>query len=319
MRHLPASISAPRTRAGIVLAAVLLLLATACGNEGTDASAADTPGSAGKGSWLVGITAIGGSDAEKTETTYVRFDPATGVTHKVSLPAVTAASTDPAMTPLLVSGDRHWAIPDLEIPRAQEKSGEVDIYALADGSPRKLDLDAAAGKALHPIAWAFDPREPATLRIVDADYGVWSLDLDNGKAPGKAQPRAQRDDALKSRGTVFTNTFDPNTAEPYVESLDGTKTYPADMDSRLHADIRRDGGTLLPTDSSQVKDLPKNPCELASGFRTAQGQSWLICADGTRLRAYTLDEGDSEWTPYGKQSPEVALEIASMTVALPPS
>lgn len=309
---------ARRTRAALVLAAALLL-AAGCGNETGRQSSVGSEHSLGQGRWLVGITAIGGSDAEKTETTYVTFDPTTGGTRKVALPAVTAASTDPAMTPLLVSGDRHWAIPDLEITRRQEQSGQVKVYSLADGSPRDLDLQALGGGDLRPIAWAFDPRKPATLHIVDARYRVWSLELADDQGHGAAQGKARQYDELRSHGTVFTNTFDPNTAEPYVESLDGSKTYPEDMDTRLTAPIARDDGTLLPTDSRQLKDLPKSPCELASGFRTSAGESWLICANDTHLRAYVLGKGESTWRPYGRQSPEVGPEVASMTVALPPT
>ncbi len=305
---------ARRARAGFVLAAALLLLAPACGNESGGPGPSGSPQSPGRGEWLVGVTALGGSDAEKTETTYVHFNPATGSTDKVALPPVTAASTNPAMTPLLVSGNRRWAVPDLEIPPAREKSGQLKVYSLEDGSPRELDLHALADADMRPIAWAFDPREPATLRLVDAHYGVWSLDL----SAGGHQQKAQESGELRSHGTVFTNTFDPNTAQPYVESLDGTTTYPGDMQARLDAPIERAGGTLLPTDSRQLRALPKNPCELAAGFRASSGETWLICADGTRLRAYVLEEGGSTWQPYGKQSPEVALEVASMTVVLPP-
>lgn len=302
---------ARRARTGSLLAAVLLVLLSGCGNETGGSGPSGSSDSLGQGRWLVGITTIGGSDAEQTETTYVSFEPATGATEKVALPAVTAASSDPAMTPLLVSGDRHWAIPDLEIPRSQEASGGLKVYSLTDGRPRALDVHALAGEKVRPIAWAFDPRRPATLHLVDAGYRVWSLDL--------GDERADQYDQLKAAGTVFTNTFDPNTAEPYVESIDGTKTYPANMQSRLKAPIKRAGGTLLPTDSPQLRDLPKNPCELASGFRSSSGQSWLICANDTRLQAYVLDKGASSWHAYGKESHEVALEVASMAVVLPPA
>src|SRR4051812_30149542 len=140
-----------RSAAPVAASLAFLLMTTACGdvevtsdsdkksdaNDKTPSAtpAADVDTSAGQGNWLLGMQTAGGADAEKSTTVYVTFNPATGQATTRKMPGVTAASASPELAPLLVSGDRQWAIPDTGISHAEEKSGKLEVYSLStDGT-----------------------------------------------------------------------------------------------------------------------------------------------------------------------------------------
>jgi hypothetical protein len=304
-----------RAVALLTSAAASLLLLTACGSTASksdDASSsphaapkADT--SLGEGDWLLGVSTAGGADGEKTTITYLTYNPSTGETRTRSLPGVTTASASPREAALLVSAERRWAIPDTSISREEQRSGKLRVYSLTGTSSVVVDVRARTRiPDLRPVAWAFSPDQPATLRVVDTKNRVWTM--------GVLGTGAERTGALTKGPWVFTDGFDPNSAEPYVESISSEQTRPAGNGATDTRAVTRDGGTILTVDSPQLKG---SPCRLPAGFADAQGTTWVFCAEKPTLTTY-YRSGDQDWKAYGKPSAAVSPEAADFSLVLPP-
>jgi hypothetical protein len=317
-----------KTRWSVVPVAVALttLLVTAgCGDVDVKAKsdkkadqtpsskpASDVDTSAGEGNWLLGITTAGGADAETSTTVYVTYNPSTGQSTARRLPGVQAGSATPDEAALLVSADRSWAIPDTGISRAEEKSGRLKVYSLADGTAKVVDIRDRTGKDdVNPIGWAFDPERADTLRVVDTKNRVWAVNV----AGGKATPEA----SLAKGPWVFTNGFNYNSGEPWVESYDSDETKPAGNGAADTSPVTREGGTVLPSGSSGLAKLPASPCRLAGAYTDAAGVTWAFCADSASVRTYYLPKDGKEWVAYGKPSTALAPVAAGFPLVLPPA
>jgi hypothetical protein len=310
-----------RNRAAATLLAVGVVAAglSGCGNEKTGTTAAastpttEAPATAADGEWLLRFTTAGGADGERVGAVYVRYDPTTGQAAARKLPAINAEDAGPDEEALLVSADHARAIPDTGVPKAQASTGRLVIYSLSGDATETLDIHAATGKpGLRAVGWAFDPVAADVLRVVDADGGVWKVDL--------GTKTATRESTLPSRnGWIFGNGFDRNTGEPYIESIDSDQTEPAgngDSDTRP---VQRQGGALFRYDGDALDGLPKPPCDFAGGFRFDDGTAWLFCADTPSITAYQLSEGGASWHQYGTPSSNVVPDGAvELTFALPP-
>lgn len=306
--------------AAVAVVALVGLTASSCGDAGdakpsaTDTSPSPTLESRDTGVWLLRFTTAGGDDGEKARAVYVSYDPATGKASARALPAVTASDAGQDEQVLLVSADHRWAIPDTGVPKSQERTGKLVLYSVTDDTTETVDVRAATGRRdLRARAWAFDPDDPHLLRVVDADRGVWDVDLATRSATkaGELPRRA---------GWIYGNGFDKNTGAPYIESIDSFDTEPpgnGDDDTRP---VQRQGGTLVRYDGAELDGLPKPPCGFAGGFRFEDGDAWLFCADTPSIAAYRLGEGaDAGWDPVGTPSPKVVPGVAvEMTFALPP-
>ncbi len=315
------------TRSAALAAAVAsLLLTAACGNVSvttkTDATPSEAPSeepaaaapdtSAGEGEWLLGMTTAGGADGETSTTVYVSYNPSTGVASAHKMPPVKAASTAPEQAGLLVSGDRQWAIPDTGVSNAEQKSGKLKVYSLTGTGTTVVDIRARSGKGdVDPIGWAFDPTSDDTLRVVDTKSRVWAVNVSGGKA--------KLANTLPSGKWIFTNGFDRNTGEPWVESIDSDETQPPGYGPADTAPISRDGGTVLPAGSPGLAALPANPCRLGAGFTDAAGVTWLFCADAPTVATHYLPKSSTGWTAYGKASTPVAPVAAGFPLVLPPA
>jgi hypothetical protein len=300
---------------------VTLLIAAGCGDlevkskadddkaKSTPAPKADT--SAGEGNWLLGITAAGGSDAESTLTSYITYNPSTGQATARKLPGVRAATTTPEQAALLVSADRNWVIPDTGISRAEEKSGKLKVFSLTDNSTKVVDIRDRAGRDdVRPIGWAFDPERADTLRVVDTKNRIWVVNVAGGKAT--------QEGSLPKGPWVFTNGFNPNTGEPWVESITSDKTKPAGNGVAFKSPVSRDGGTVLPNGSAGLSDLPASPCKLGAGYTDRNDVTWAFCADHPTVSTYYLPKDGKEWTAYGKPSTAVAPDASGFALVLPP-
>ena len=271
---------------------------------------ADT--SAGEGDWLLGMSTAGGADGEATQTTYIVFNPSTGKRDRRKVPSAEEASATPEQAALLVSANRLYAITDTAIPQSQGRSGKLKVYSLSDGSTKVVDIHQRTGDdSVKAVAWAFDPNRPDTLRVVDSKNRVWSLSVAGGKAT--AEP------TLPDGDWVFTNGFNPNTGEPWVESIDSDATRPAGNGEADKSPVTRSGGTVLPAESSGLAALPASPCKLGAAFTTAAGVTWAFCADDPTISTYVLAKGAETWKPYGKPSAPVAPEAAGFPLVLPPA
>ena len=306
----------PMVPVAVTLAA---LLATAgCGNEdtGTAKQSGDEPAqvdtSAGEGDWLLGIASAGGADGETSTTTYLTYNPATGKTTARRMPGVKAGSATPEGAALLVSTDRRWAIPDPEISGAAERSGKLEVHSLTGADSTVIDVRKRAGRQdVKPIGWAFDPAEPATLRIVDSAHRVWRTEVTG--------TRATLEETMPRAAWVFTAGFDYNTGEPWVESISSNATRPKGHGVAEKSVATRAGGTVLAAGSPGFESLPKSPCELGAGFTAEDGLTWAFCADGTSVRTYYLPKGSQKWEAYGEPSAPVAPEAADFPLVLPPA
>lgn len=319
-----------RWAAPVAGALAALLVASGCGTSDTSAAdpepvesgsatgeaeepdaATDADTSAGEGTWLLGITTAGGADAETSTTVYLAYNPSTGQTTTHEMPGVRAGSASPEDAALLVSTDRQWAIPDTEIPRDRERSGKVEVHSLADGSTETIDLRERTGKAdVKPVAWAFDPDRPATLRVVDTENRVWAVDVSGTDAP--------QESTLPTGPWVFTNGFDTNTGEPWVESIESDETRPSGQGPSNDDPVIRGGGDVLPAGDPAFADLPDIPCRLGAGYAEDGGVTWAFCADGAEITTHYLAPGASEWKAYGKPSSAVAPDVAGFPLVLPP-
>jgi hypothetical protein len=274
------------------------------------AAAADT--SAGEGNWLLAMQTAGGSDAETATTTYLTFNPSTGQATARKLPGVQAGSASPEQAALLVSADRRWAIPDTEITRSEENSGRLKVYSLDTGNAKVVDIRQRSGEGdLKAIGWAFDPERADTLRIVDTANRIWAVNVAGGKAT--------QEGTLAKGPWVFTNGFNRNTGEPYMESIDSDATNPAGNGPTDASPITRDSGTVLPNGSEGLTKLPASPCRLGAGFTDANGVTWTFCADKPTVSTYYLPKGGTEWVAYGKPSAPVAPTAAAFPLVLPPA
>jgi hypothetical protein len=312
-------------RSLVPVAAVLtaLLVAAGCGNvevkaksdqkkpDSTPSSSPAADTSAGQGNWLLGMTTTGGSDAETSSTVYITFNPSTGQATAHRLPGVKGASASPEQAAVLVSADRAWAIPDTGISGADEKSGRLKVYSLANGSAKVIDIRQRAGSDVDPIGWAFDPQRADTLRVVDTKSRVWAVNVAGGKAT--------REGTLTKGPWVFTNGFNRNTGQPWVESIDSDKTLPAGNGPADTSPVTRNGGTLLPSGSSGLAKLPASPCRLGAGFAESAGLTWVFCADSAAVGTYYLPKGATQWIAYGKPSPAVAPIASGFPLVLPPA
>jgi hypothetical protein len=315
-----------RSAAPVAALMAALLMTSACGDvevtsdsKKSDSKDDKTPSSApaavdtsaGEGNWLLAVQTAGGVDAETATNTYVTFNPSTGQASARKLPGVQAGSASPEQAALLVSSDRQWAIPDTEISRAEENSGELKVYSLANGNPKVVDIRERSGDdGLKAIGWAFDPERADTLRVVDTANRVWAVNVAGGKAT--------QEGTLAKGPWVFTNGFNRNTGEPYMESIDSDETNPPGNGPSDTSPITRDGGTVLANDSEALTKLPASPCRLGGGFTDANGVTWTFCADDAAISTYYLPKDGKEWTAYGKPSTPVAPTAASIPLVLPP-
>ena len=304
-----------------------LLVASGCGNvaitKKSDGSAPTTPTpssatstkvdtSAGEGSWLLGMTSAGGADGETSTTVYLSYTPSTGQATKHQLPGVKGASSSPEQAALLVSASRQWAIPDTGISHAEGKSGRLKVYSLTGAATKVVDIHERTGrKDVQAIGWAFDPVSADTLRVVDTKNRVWSLAVSGGKAT--------QESTLPTGPWVFTNGFNRNSGEPWVESIDSDATQPPGNGPTDQTPITRAGGTMLPAGSAGLAKLPASPCRLGAGFSDSSGVTWAFCADAASVPTYYLPKDGTQWTPYGKPSSPVAPVAAAFSLVLPPA
>jgi hypothetical protein len=308
----------------MVAVVATLLVAGGCGDvevkskagddktEKSPAPSAEADTSAGEGNWLLGITSAGGADAETSMTAYITYNPATGQATARELPGVQAGTTTPEQAALLVSADRNWAVSDTSIPRAEERSGELKVYSLTDGATKVVDIRDRTGREdVRPIAWAFDPGRSDTLRVVDTKNRVWAVNVAGGKASQEGK--------LPNGPWVFTNGFNPNTGEPWVESITSDKTKPPGNGVAFKSPVAREGGTVLPNGSAGLSDLPASPCRLGAGYTDHDGVTWAFCADQPTVATYYLPKDGKEWTAYGKPSTAVAPVASGFTLVLPPA
>ena len=142
--------SALRSVAPVAAVLTALLMTSACGDvevtsdskksdSSQDKSAAPDPSAAvdtsvANGNWLLGMQSAGGEDAETATTVYITYNPSTGQATAHKMPGVKAGSADSQQAALLVSTDRHWAIPDTEISHGEENSGQLKVYSLTNGA-----------------------------------------------------------------------------------------------------------------------------------------------------------------------------------------
>ena len=298
-----------------------LLLTAGCGDveveskpDDTDKAAEPTKvdTSAGESNWLLGLTTAGGADAETSTTVYITYNPSTGQAKTRKLPGVQAASASPEQAALLVSADRRWAIPDTGISRGEERSGRLKVYSLADGTAKVVDIRDRTGKDdVNPIGWAFDPERSDTLRVVDTKNRVWAVNVAGGDAT--AEP------SLPNGPWEFTNGFNTNTGEPWVESIESDATRPPGNLPVGKDPVTRNGGTVLPAGTPALAELPASPCKLGAGYTDDAGVTWAFCADTASLATYYLPEDGKEWTAYGKPSTPVTPEAAGFPLVFPPA
>jgi hypothetical protein len=317
-----------RSPAVVAPALVTVLLLAGCGDvevkaKGADKSAEETPSAspstsqdvdtrAGEGNWLLGMTTAGGDDGETSSTVYITLNPSTGQATAHQLPGVRAASASPDQAALLVSADRRWAIPDTGIGRTEEKSGKPKLYSLTDGSPTVVDIRQRTGRSdVDPIGWAFDPTRADTLRVVDTKNRVWAVNVAGGKAT--------QEGSLPKGPWVFTNGFNRNTGQPWVESISSDTTQPPGNGPTDTSPVTRSGGTVLPAGSPGFAKLPANPCRLGAGFTDSAGVTWAFCADSAAVTTHYLPKDATTWTAYGKSSTAVAPAAAGVSLVLPPA
>ena len=312
-----------RSRLAVLVVSSALLVTAGCGDDSgkkDSAQAEDAPSptattdtSTGEGDWLLGVTNAGGADGEKSTTVYITYNPSTGKATASKMPGVGAGSATSEQASLLVSADRRWAIPDTGIPGAQGKSGQLKVYSPTDGTTKVVDIHQRTGDdGVEAVGWAFDPKRPDTLRVVDTKNRIWAVSVAGGKA-------TQEGTLPRGGPWVFTNGFNPNTGEPWLESIESDATKPAGNGVADTSPVSRSGGTVLPSDSAGLKKLPPSPCRLAGAFTDANGVTWAFCADRPVLTTFYLPEDGEKWVAYGKPSTAVAPVASGVPVVLPPA
>ncbi len=274
------------------------------------AATADT--TLGQGPWLLALSSAGGADAEKATTTYLHFDPSTGVAKVRKMPSVNTPNADTGEAPLLVSANRRWAIPDTGVSRDEERSGQLTVYSLGSQQKKVIDIRQRTGDdSLHAWGWAFDPEQAEALRVVDSHNRVWAVNVSGGKAV--------KTGTLAKGEWVFNDGFNLNTGEPYVESITDETTNPPGNGEADTSPVTRDGGTVMGSDSKGLAALPKSPCRLGAAFEASDGTTWIFCADSAKIRTFYLPKGSEQWTAYGKPSNPAAPIAAGFLFALPPT
>lgn len=308
-----------RRLAVLALTAVLAAGVTGCGSTEKSAKPSTKPtgstvaAAAVHGAWLLGFTTAGGADGETTTPTYVRYDPDTGQASVTTLPPVKAPNVTEAESALLVSADHKWAIPDTGLSKAETDSGKVTVHSLDGGAALELDLRALTqDPAFKPLGWAFDPVKATTLRVVGDKGTVWVVDV--------AARTATKSGDLgldEGGGWVFADGFNPNTGEPYVESITSEATKPEGNGPSNTAPVKREQGILLGADSAVVRAFPADKCRLVGAFETNDAGTWAFCADAPSLTTWHKDKA-GDWKPFGKPSAAVAPDASGMPVVLPP-
>ena len=283
-------VSRPTAAVGATVVAVLLLAGAATPRtrsaKSVGKSSPATPSSAsaaadtslGKGTWLLGLSSAGGADAEKATTTYVSYDPSTGVAHARKMPGVNTPSADPDDAALLVSADRTWAIPDTSIPRDEGRSGRLTVYSVdlrrleGDRHPpaHRRRLDHAARLGLRPAL----PRGAARRRLPQP--GVAARRRWRGArarpAPSPADPG--------SSPTASTTTPVSRTSR----ASPATRRCPRATGSADKTAVARDGGTVLASGSAVLTKLPTEPLPARRGVHRRPGHDLGL------LRRQLLDQ-----------------------------
>ena len=80
---------------------------------------------------------------------------------------------------------------------------------------------------------------------------MWAVNVAGGKAT--------QEGTLAKGPWVFTNGFNHNTGEPYMESIDSDETNPAGNGPADTSPVTRDGGTVLPAESEATDQAPRQP------------------------------------------------------------
>lgn len=314
------NIPTQRRLAVLALTAAFAIGVTGCGSadEPGKPAAKATGGTAPiatavHGAWLLGFTTAEGADGETTTPTYVRFDPDTGAASVTKLPQVKGPNVTDAEAALLVSADHKWAIPDTGVSKAETDSGKVTVHSLDGAAPLALDLRALTkDPAFKPLGWAFDPVKATTLRVVGDKGTVWVLDV-----AARTATKAGDLGLEEGGGWVFADGFNPNTGEPYVESITSETTKPEGNGPSNTEPVKREQGTLLRADSAVVRAFPADKCRLVGAFETHDSGTWAFCADAPSLTAWHKDKS-GDWKPYGKPSPAVGPDASGLPVVLPP-
>lgn len=310
-----------RPTAAVAALVLLALGAAGCGSNGEPssgrpaaaASSDAAEAAAGNGDWLLRFTTAEGSDGEQSRSVLVRYNPTTGAAATRSLPVMNATDASQDEEALLVSADHTRAIPDTGVPKDEAATGKLVVYSVAGDGTETVDIHALTHQPdLKAVGWAFDPRAPEVLRVVDSRLTVWKVDL--------AAKTATREATLPRReGWIFGNGFAKNTGEPYIESIDSDATEPAGLGDSDTSPVQRQGGTLIRYDGEPLVGLPKPPCGFAGGFQYADGSAWLFCADTPSITAYQAVKGGTSWHRFG--TPSAALlpkTVADLSFALPP-
>ena len=166
--------------------------------------------SAAEGDWLLGMQTAGGADAETSATAYVTYNPVdrTGARPQDAR-GQGRQRRRREQAALLVSADRRWAIPDTEIPRAEENSGELKVYSLTSTAPRSsTSARAPATTASRPSAGPSTRSVPTRCASSTPTNRVWAVK--------RLRRQGHRGEPLPKGPWVFTNGFNRNTGEPYV-------------------------------------------------------------------------------------------------------
>ena len=314
------------TRSGLSVLAVssALLVTAACGDapvKRDSPQAEDTPSATptvdtatGEGDWLLGVTSAGGADGEKSTTVYITYNPSTGKATASKMPGVVAGPPPAPPRPRCSSAPTaagRSRTPGSLVPMG--KSGQLKVYSPTTGTTKVVDIHQRTGDdGVEAVGWAFDPLRPDTLRVVDTKNRIWAVSVAGGKA-------TQEGTLPRGGPWVFTNGFNPNTGEPWLESIESDATKPAGNGVADTSPVSRSGGTVLPSDSAGLKKLPQSPCRLAGAFTDANGVTWAFCADRAALTTYYLPEDGEKWVAYGKPSTAVAPVASGVPVVLPPA
>ena len=277
-------------------------------------SAASANTSLGEGAWLLALSSAGGVDAENATTTYVTYDPSTGLARARELP-------DGAHPERRARGRRRcWSVPTGAGPsrtpasrRTSRSSGRLTLYSLTSQQTKVIDIRQRTGDAgAKAFAWAFDPEQAEALRVVDSRNQVWSVNVSGGQA-------------------VKTGTLP---AGPTGSSTTGSTPTPASPTSRASPPRRTPTrpATAQPTpapsparaapswssDSEGLAELPASPCRLAPPSPPATVRRGRSAPTAPRSGPSTCPHGQRDWSSYGKPSNGVAPEAAGFLFALPP-
>ena len=305
----------------LAVAATVALLTASCGNTSQptlgqpqtgEPPASTSPSDAlGAQPWLLQLTLSGGGDGEKTQPLWLLVTPKTGEVQETRVPGSYTSDTYGENRVVLVSADHRYAVPDSRIGSPDRKTGKLRVYGL--GSTPNQTINARA-KGIQPVAWAFDPQLPASLRLVDSKARVWLVDVNTTSF--------KRDGSLpapKQRGWFYANGFDHVTGLPYIENPDNNQTMPAGNGQGDKRPVERDGGTLLVDDGGGFPGVPKAPCDLSGAFTDSNKVTWLFCADKAAITTYRLMPGASDWATYGKPTRNVVPPSATeLPIVLPP-